>query len=326
MTVKNDAAGAAVTLDSLARQSRRPDEIIIADGGSTDDTRDLLTHRASVDPVIRIIDAPGANIARGRNLAIAAAESNVIASIDGGCRAEPAWLEHLTAPFERNPGAAFVGGFYRIESQSLLEEVIGLATMRGQLEPVDPATFNPSARSVAFTKELWQRAGGFPEHLDFSEDTQFDHTVRSLNVRWEFAENAVVHWRPRANLRALARQFYCYGTGRGLTGIDAASFHYNLRNLVVVLALAPLCWFSDWLVAPALIAAAYVYWWSFHEKAVAITRRSRRLSAYPLTFLVTWTVMCANLAGYLVGSWRRRRRRTATHVGTVKISIHPKTS
>ena len=39
MTVKNDACGCAVTLGSLARQTRSPDEIVIVDGGSD---RDLI--------------------------------------------------------------------------------------------------------------------------------------------------------------------------------------------------------------------------------------------------------------------------------------------
>jgi glycosyltransferase involved in cell wall biosynthesis len=320
MTVKNDAAGAAVTLESLAPQTRQPDEIVITDGGSTDDTRRFLAQLASRDSRIRIVDAPGANIARGRNLAIAAAGAELIASIDAGCRARADWLENLTAPFETDPENEFVAGFYRIEWTTLRERVIGLWTMRGQLEPVDPKTFNPSARSVAFTKALWRRAGGFPEHLNFSEDTQFDHTVRNIGAQWVFAENAVVFWRPRSTLRALARQFYGYGTGRGQSKIDALSFHYNLRNLVLVFSFFALCAVSPWMLAPASLAVIYFYWRPFHGKAIAVARESRRLAAYPLCLAVNWTVMLSNLAGYLVGSWRAWRCGARS---AARVSVHP---
>ena len=154
MTVKDDPVGCAVTLSSLAAQTRRPDEVIIADGGSTDDTIQVIRQYTASMPQLRIIDASGANIARGRNIATSAANSEIIATIDAGCRAEPVWLERLLAPFIRDGKAEFVAGFYRIETRTLLERVVGLATMRGQLDAVCPESFNPSCRSLALTKAI----------------------------------------------------------------------------------------------------------------------------------------------------------------------------
>ena len=305
-TVKNDEVGCALTLRTLLGQSRHPAEIVVVDGGSTDGTVRMVRDRATRHDHIRLVEAPGANIARGRNIATQVARNDIIASTDSGCLAEPEWLERLIRPFAEDCATDFVAGFYDIEAHSLLERVVGLATMRGQLDPVDPATFNPSGRSVAYTKRLWTQAGGWPEWVNYSEDTLFDHRIRTLGAQWKFAGDAIVHWRPRTSFRKIAKQFYHYGTGRGHTQIDAPSFRYNLRNFAIVLLTAIACLWSTWFALPLVAESAYFYVWTFHEKARRITERSERRIAYPLALIVQWTVLTFNTLGYVVGTTQRR--------------------
>lgn len=307
LTVKNDAAGCADTLESLTRQSRLPDEVVVVDGGSTDQTCATVQSFGQRLPGLRLIQAPGLNIAQGRERATREGAGEIIASIDAGCRACQDWLEQLVAPFEHDSKIEVVAGTYEMDHQTLFEEVVGLATMRGQLCPVDPQKFNPSGRSMAYTKEVWSRAGGWPTWLRFSEDTLFDQRLRRVATGWHFASGAVVFWRPRTNFRKLARQFYCYGTGRGHTQIGAADFLYNLRNLLLFLLSMSCSLISSWVIPIAVSLFAYFYVWTFNQKAAAIARRTGSVQAYPLTLAVMWVVMLSNLAGYLRGSWQRWR-------------------
>ena len=69
VTVKNEAASITGLLESLKDQSRQPDEIIISDGGSTDETVAIVESYKNQLP-LEILALPGANISQGRNRAI----------------------------------------------------------------------------------------------------------------------------------------------------------------------------------------------------------------------------------------------------------------
>jgi len=112
-TVRNERESVDRWVRSLLRQTRMPDEVIIVDGGSSDGTLELLETVASQVPIpFRVIAEPGANIARGRNVAISQARSEVIAVTDFGCMLEPRWLEALVTPFEVDPDVQVAAGWY----------------------------------------------------------------------------------------------------------------------------------------------------------------------------------------------------------------------
>ena len=100
-TVLNEAHSLPALLDSIAAQTRSPDEVIICDGGSTDGTLELL--RAERRFPVRVIERPGSNISQGRNAAIAEASGEVIASTDAGVRLDHQWLEKLVEPMTPTP-------------------------------------------------------------------------------------------------------------------------------------------------------------------------------------------------------------------------------
>ncbi|MCL4506445.1 MAG: glycosyltransferase [Chloroflexi bacterium] len=211
-TVLNEAAALPRLLDSLAAQTRPPDEVIVCDGGSRDDTVALL-HAERRLP-LRVIESPGANISQGRNLAIAAAAHPVIACTDAGVRIDPHWLERITKAFAGPRQPAWVGGFFLPDPHSTFEVAMS-ATVLPALEDIDPARFLPSSRSVAFLKTAWEKAGGYPEWLDYCEDLIFDFNLRAAFGQCAFAPDALVYFRPRSSLRSFFKQYYLYARGDG---------------------------------------------------------------------------------------------------------------
>ena len=221
-TVLNEGEDVRKLMDSLLQQRRLPDEVVVVDGGSTDQTVAVLEAYANRLP-LRIIIEPGANISRGRNVAIEQARHELIAVTDAGVRLEPDWLERLLAPFEKSDGAHgaempdFVSGFFLPDPKSLFEHALAMTTLPAR-EEMGKGRFMPSSRSVAFTRAIWRRVGGYPEWMTWSEDVLFDLALMNIGAKIVYQPDAIVWFRPRASLNAFIRQYrnYAYGDGQGL--------------------------------------------------------------------------------------------------------------
>ena len=109
------------------------------------------------------------------------------------------------------------------------------ATVLPALENVNPATFLPSSRSVAFTKAAWAEAGGYPEWLDYCEDLIFDLRLRDVAGPFAWAPEAVAHFRPRGSLKAFFKQYYRYARGDGKA--DLWRKRHAIRYVTYLIAL-----------------------------------------------------------------------------------------
>jgi len=198
-------------VESLRAQTRPPDETIIVDGGSTDGTLEVLREA----PEITVISEPGAGISRGRNVAIAAAAHDVIAVTDADCVLAADWLERLLAPIET--GADVSAGFYRALGDSLFQVSTAAVSVR-EPEEVGPG-WMPSSRSIAFRREAYDAAGGYPEWLGVGEDMYFDHQLVAAGAKMETAVDAMVDWRVRPTLASTWRQYAGYGEGDAAAGL-----------------------------------------------------------------------------------------------------------
>jgi glycosyltransferase involved in cell wall biosynthesis len=212
-TVRNEAASIGALLDSILSGTRLPDEIVVADGGSTDQTLELLRSRAAADPRIRAVSAPG-NRSVGRNAAVSASRSPIIACTDAGVEVEPEWLERITRPFDTDPGTDVVSGFYSPVGTTWFERAAGVISAP-RAEEVDLARFLPSTRSVAFRRSAWERVHGFDESLAHNEDTPFALALKRSGARFQFEPRARVRWRPRGDVRSFFRQHRRFGFGDG---------------------------------------------------------------------------------------------------------------
>ncbi len=211
-TVLNESASLPDLLESICAQTIQPDEVVVVDGGSTDGTVDIV-HRFGKELPLRLAVEPGCTIAAGRNRAIAAARHDIVAVTDAGVRLGPHWLERIIAPLVAGE-ADVVSGFFSSAPRSVFELALGATTLPEATE-IDPDRFLPSSRSVAFLRSAWQRAGGYPEWLDYGEDLVFDLKLRAAGCRFAWAPEAIVHFRPRPDLPAFFRQYYRYARGDG---------------------------------------------------------------------------------------------------------------
>ncbi len=236
VTVLDEADSIDELLESIAAQTRQPDEVVVVDGGSRDGTWQRLQTWTARLP-LHLIRAPGAGIARGRNLAIDAASASVIAVTDAGVRLEPDWLAQLHTALSDDTDV--VSGFFTAETSTTFEHALG-ATVLPAVKDIDPDTFLPSSRSVLFRRAAWAAVGGYPEWLDYCEDLVFDLTLKRAGCRFAFAPQARVWFRPRGSLPAFFRQYYRYARGDGKA--DLFRRRHAIRYATYALAVILLRW------------------------------------------------------------------------------------
>ena len=246
LTVLNEGAYLHQLLDSIEQQTRPPDEVVICDGGSSDNTLSVIYEYSHRLP-IHILTQTGANISTGRNTAIKAAHGDIIAVTDSGVRLAPEWLEQLIAPFGQEK-VVLAAGFFLADAQTIFEMAMG-ATVLPALDDINPASFLPSSRSVAFRKTAWEAIGGYPEWLHHSEDVVFDLRMRERFGNFVFVPTALAYFRPRESLKSFAQQYYLYAAGDGHAGIFAR-LHF-VRYFTYLIAV-PLGLYAALTVSPAI--------------------------------------------------------------------------
>lgn len=209
VTVLNEESTIEVFVDSIMRQTKKPDEVIIVDGGSTDKTITILkTYKKK----IKIIKLKG-NRSVGRNIGITKAKGKIILVSDSGCLLDKDWVKNITVPF-RDKNVDVVSGFYKPITKTVFQKCLACYTCVMK-DKVDKRNFLPSSRSIAFKKSAWQKVGGYPEHLDTCEDLVFAKKLKKRKFTFCFTDNALVYWNQRKNILEAFKQFFSYAQGDG---------------------------------------------------------------------------------------------------------------
>ncbi len=118
VTTYNRPDALRLVLDSISRQSRLPDEVVVADDGSGDETRRLLENTAAGFPVpLRHVwqEDKGFRAGTARNKAIAAASGEYIVQIDGDMVLHPCFVADHAAVARR--GAFVLGSRVRLNEE-----------------------------------------------------------------------------------------------------------------------------------------------------------------------------------------------------------------
>ncbi|HUF03546.1 MAG TPA: glycosyltransferase [Aridibacter sp.] len=260
-------------IDSIKRQSRRPDEVILVDGGSTDRTVETAKECIGEDGSFRILEIGPASPGRGRNEGIAVASNDLIALTDAGIALETRWLEHLESKIEGGSGT---------NSNSLCFVVYGAYSpwIRNFFDLVATFAYVPPlektgirGRSIAsclISKEVWREVGGFPD-LRAAEDLFFMEKVEEAGIQHCYAPDAVISWRLRPDVASTYRKFEIYSFHNVLAGRQW-DWHFGiLRQYLLLLPVL-------------LLVLMHSPWWLMVLPAWMLARAVKRISAHRSEF------------------------------------------
>jgi glycosyltransferase involved in cell wall biosynthesis len=304
VTVFNEEVNVAKLLESLLVQTRKPDEIVIVDGGSQDKTVKIIRHFQKKNKKVKLL-IEKCSRAKGRNLGIDIARNEIVALTDAGCIVHKNWLERITKPFV-NKEVDVVAGFYKMTGTTAFPKA--LSFFLGVLPSQFDVNFLPSARSMAMKKKLWLRAGGFPEKLtDTAEDTTFNYKIIKSGANIARVKNATVEWGMPRTLREAFNKMFLYAKGDAKSKIwwnpvKRLSSH-NIKVLLVfaryiVGLIGVILAFMNPLLWIALIVGLFLYiFWSFRKVYVEFGDYKVGMWGVILQFTSDFAVMSGFIRG-----------------------------
>lgn len=219
---RNEEKRIEALLDSLRLQSFPVEqiEVVIADGMSTDDTRNIISSYCKNNPelAVRIIDNDKRIIPAALNVAIDASEGEFIVRMDAHSVPNIDYVKISVEELEKGLGTN-VGGVWKIQSgdETWVAKSIAQATAHPlgvggakyryteKAEEVDTVPFG------AFRKELIAEIGGFDESLLTNEDYEFNVRIREAGGKIWLNPAINCKYYARETFGKLAQQYWRYG-------------------------------------------------------------------------------------------------------------------
>lgn len=272
-TTYNEEHTIARLLDALKSQAHQPSEVIICDSQSKDNTQEIIKKFITANPSFKVILlSKQGNRSIGRNTAIAAAKSDLIAITDAGCIPEKYWLQELVKAYSQS-NSEVIAGYYRGLPSNPFEEAV-IPYVLVMPDRIDERTFLPATRSVLLEKKVWKALGGFDETLSLNEDYPFAKKLKGEGYHIAFAKNAVVGWLPRKNILEFITMIERFAQG----DIEAKIFRPKVlflffRYLILLLVIIGMLFFASPKQIIALLLVFFVLYsiWAI-EKNVKYTK------------------------------------------------------
>jgi glycosyltransferase involved in cell wall biosynthesis len=296
-------------------------EVLVADGMSTDGTRDVLGDYAARDGRLRVLDNPKGIVSTGLNAALRAASGDVIVRMDAHTEYAPDYVRQCVAVLQET-GADNVGGPARTRTETYWERAVAAAYHSpfscGGARFHDPAYEGPvdTVTYGCWRKPTFAAVGLFDEELVRNQDDEHNlRLTRSGGRVWQSPR--IRSWyRPRGSLPALFRQYMQYGYWK-VRVIQKHRLPASVRHLVPALFVVVLLGLA--MAAPFWRPALWGWlglvgcYLSGVAQASVLACRSAGRDLVPVLPVVFWCFHFGYGCGFLRGllDWGLRKNRPA---------------
>ncbi|MFI6501504.1 glycosyltransferase family 2 protein [Nonomuraea typhae] len=194
-------------------------EVVLAVGPSHDRTQEVADAIAAADRRVVVVPNPTGRTPNALNAAIGASRNAIVARVDGHAMLPDDYLRVAVETLEET-GADNVGGIMAAEGITPFEQAVARA-MTSKIG-VGAAAFHVGGTAGpadtvylgVFRREALNRVGGYDEHFQRAQDWEMNHRIRRTGGLVWFQPRMRVTYRPRPNVKALAKQYFHYGRWR----------------------------------------------------------------------------------------------------------------
>lgn len=208
-------------------------EILVADGQSTDRTREILARLAAVDPRIVVIDNPARLQAAGLGEIVKRATGDVIVRMDVHAEYAPDYVRRCVDTLEHT-GADNVGGAQRARARTPFQRALCAALLSplgvggAKYRSSDAEGYVDTVFLGAFRRRVFESIGLWDPGAITNEDAELNQRILDAGGQIYLSRDIVVHYYPRDSLRALATQYFRYGRGRARTLLKLGTGNHSL--------------------------------------------------------------------------------------------------
>ncbi len=225
MPARNEERFISSTLDELLGQDYPPDrfEIIVADGGSTDSTREIVSRVSLAHPQVILRDNPGRLPSSGRNVGFRHGRGDIFIVVDGHCRiGNPRLFKDVVSSFMKSgadclcrPQPLDPPGLTAFQQAVCLARNSPVGHSGGSYIYSDFEGYvSPVSHGAIYSRRVFDKIGYVDESFDACEDVEFNYRVEKAGFKSYMSPLLKVRYYPRETLYGLLRQMMRYGRGR----------------------------------------------------------------------------------------------------------------
>ncbi len=216
----NEAAHIEKCIRSLANSESA--DIVVADGGSTDETKQIVLNLRNEFPQIRLLTNPDQIQSAGLNLAVARCAKpahKYLIRCDAHALYPPDYVARLRGCLQETGAASVV---VAMDAQGKTSFGQAAAWVADSCAGNGGAAHRGGHKSgwidhghhAAFDLAWFRRIGGYDESMSHNEDADFDHRLWKAGGPIWLETRIRITYFMRDTARALARQYFSYGAGR----------------------------------------------------------------------------------------------------------------